>query len=107
VSAALDRMLSDVHTLERLENLEEFQKSIVTLMGNFPDDMADFDEQALYRHLSDAHQYADIQIHQHKLALGIAMKFPNVGCSNCGGEFGRGDSGFSHCENHKHLVRIF
>lgn len=30
--------------------------------------------------------------------------FSNVYCSNCGREFGPGDHGFSHCENHKHLT---
>lgn len=33
-------------------------------------------------------------------------KFGNVTCSQCGGEFGPGNHGFSHCENHKHLLRI-
>lgn len=33
-------------------------------------------------------------------------KFPNVSCSQCGGEFGPGDHGFSYCENHKHLPRL-
>ena len=33
-------------------------------------------------------------------------KFGNVTCSQCGGEFGPGDTGFSHCENHKHLPRL-
>ena len=33
-------------------------------------------------------------------------KFGNVTCSNCGGEFGPGNHGFSHCENHKHLPRL-
>lgn len=28
------------------------------------------------------------------------MKFDKTFCSNCGGEFGPGDHGFSHCENH-------
>lgn len=107
MSAALDRILSDVHTLERLESWEEFQKSIVTLMGNFPDDTPDFDSDTLYKNLSMAHRHADVQIHQHKRELGIAMRFPSVGCSNCGGEFGPGDNGFSHCDNHSHLVRIF
>jgi hypothetical protein len=27
-------------------------------------------------------------------------KFQNVSCSQCGGEFGPGDSGFSHCSSH-------
>lgn len=27
-------------------------------------------------------------------------------CSQCGGEFGPGNHGFSHCEHHKHLRRI-
>lgn len=35
-----------------------------------------------------------------------APRFPNVTCSQCGGEFGPGDHGFSHCENHRHLRRI-
>ena len=33
-------------------------------------------------------------------------KFEQVSCSQCGGEFGPGDHGFSHCENHKHLPRL-
>lgn len=31
------------------------------------------------------------------------LKFANVFCSQCGQEFGPGDHGFSHCENHKGL----
>jgi len=33
-------------------------------------------------------------------------RFPNVTCSHCGGAFGPGDHGFSHCENHAHLMRL-
>ena len=33
-------------------------------------------------------------------------RFKNVGCSQCGEDFGPGDHGFSHCENHKHLTAI-
>lgn len=33
-------------------------------------------------------------------------RFVNVICSNCGSAFGPGDSGFSHCESHKHLRAI-
>ena len=33
-------------------------------------------------------------------------KYPETFCSQCGGEFGPGNEGFSHCENHKHLPRI-
>lgn len=33
-------------------------------------------------------------------------KYPETFCSQCGGEFGPGNQGFSHCENHKHLPRI-
>lgn len=32
--------------------------------------------------------------------------FSMVSCSSCGGDFGPGDSGFSHCINHKHLRRV-
>lgn len=28
-------------------------------------------------------------------------KFENVSCSQCGQEFGPGDHGFSHCQNHR------
>jgi hypothetical protein len=28
-------------------------------------------------------------------------KFPETFCSSCGGEFGPGDSGYSHCDQHK------
>ena len=31
--------------------------------------------------------------------------FPSVFCSQCGGEFGPGPSGFSHCIDHKALKR--
>lgn len=30
----------------------------------------------------------------------VVTKFPNVSCSQCGGEFGPGNHGFSHCEDH-------
>lgn len=30
-------------------------------------------------------------------------RFANVSCSHCGCSFGPGDSGFSHCEDHRHL----
>lgn len=33
-------------------------------------------------------------------------KFENVSCSQCGQDFGPGDHGFSHCENHRHLASI-
>ena len=35
-----------------------------------------------------------------------AYKYQETFCSQCGGEFGPGNEGFSHCENHKHLPRI-
>lgn len=35
-----------------------------------------------------------------------AYKYPETFCSQCGGEFGPGNEGFSHCENHKHLPRL-
>lgn len=35
-----------------------------------------------------------------------AHKYPETFCSQCGGEFGPGNEGFSHCENHKHLPRL-
>ena len=34
---------------------------------------------------------------------GAAPRFPDVSCSQCGQSFGPGDSGFSHCSNHRHL----
>ena len=34
----------------------------------------------------------------------LKYKFKNISCSQCGEEFGPGNSGFSHCEDHK-LVR--
>lgn len=33
-------------------------------------------------------------------------RFQNTFCSQCGAEFGPGNHGFSHCENHQHLRRI-
>ena len=30
----------------------------------------------------------------------MSAKFANTYCSQCGGEFGPGDSGFSHCDQH-------
>lgn len=35
-----------------------------------------------------------------------AYKYGETFCSQCGGEFGPGNEGFSHCENHKHLPRL-
>ena len=35
-----------------------------------------------------------------------SYKYPETFCSQCGGEFGPGNEGFSHCENHKHLPRL-
>jgi hypothetical protein len=34
-----------------------------------------------------------------------APKFETTSCSQCGGEFGPGDHGFSHCENHQGIER--
>lgn len=33
-------------------------------------------------------------------AVRYCPRFPNVSCSHCGQEFGPGDAGFSHCEDH-------
>lgn len=35
-----------------------------------------------------------------------APKFQRTHCSQCGGEFGPGDHGFSHCSDHSHLKEI-
>jgi hypothetical protein len=32
-------------------------------------------------------------------------RFPETFCSHCGGSFGPGDSGFSHCHSHPGAVR--
>lgn len=32
-----------------------------------------------------------------------SAKFANVYCSQCGADFGPGDHGYSHCENHKRV----
>lgn len=31
-------------------------------------------------------------------------KFAKTYCSSCGGEFGPGDEGFSHCDQHERLM---
>src|SRR3990167_11013426 len=43
--------------------------------------------------------YDDIDIDREMAAL--SPRFSNVSCSQCGNDFGPGDSGVSHCENHK------
>jgi hypothetical protein len=43
-----------------------------------------------------ADRYAGRRVYAHQ----------TVSCSQCGGDFGPGDHGFSHCENHAHLTRI-
>lgn len=45
-----------------------------------------------------------IDAHKESIYRGDEPRFTNVYCSNCGQEFGPGDHGFSHCENHAHLV---
>lgn len=39
-----------------------------------------------------------------ELSLSRFPRFPSVYCSQCGCNFGPGDHGFSHCEDHAHLV---
>ena len=34
----------------------------------------------------------------------LEPRFANVSCSQCGRDFGPGDHGFSHCENHRDLT---
>jgi hypothetical protein len=34
------------------------------------------------------------------------LKFPQTSCSQCGEDFGPGDSGYSHCRDHRHLQPI-
>jgi len=36
----------------------------------------------------------------------LPPRFANVTCSQCGGEFGPGNEGFSHCADHQDLTRI-
>lgn len=35
----------------------------------------------------------------------VEPRFPRTYCSHCGGEFGPGNHGFSHCENHAGMER--
>ena len=35
-----------------------------------------------------------------------AYRFPMVSCSQCGGDFGPGNDGFSHCDNHAGMRRV-
>lgn len=37
-------------------------------------------------------------------ANAIQARYPETSCSQCGKTFGPGDHGFSHCDNHAHLV---
>ena len=41
-----------------------------------------------------------------KTDLKSSPRFANVSCSQCGGLFGPGDHGFSHCENHAELRKL-
>ena len=34
------------------------------------------------------------------------MKFANVSCSQCGNDFGPGDHGFSHCQDHATKLEV-
>jgi hypothetical protein len=34
-------------------------------------------------------------------------RFPETHCSQCGGTFGPGDSGFSHCEDHPPYAKAY
>ncbi len=42
-----------------------------------------------------------------KLDGPFGFTFQRTFCSNCGGEFGPNDHGYSHCDNHRHVARIF
>lgn len=41
-----------------------------------------------------------------KLAADHAPHFAKTYCSQCGGEFGPGDHGFSHCQDHRSLMGV-
>ena len=45
---------------------------------------------------SDDHKWEKLE-----MFVGSFCEFQNTFCSQCGQEFGPGDHGYSHCENHK------
>ena len=56
----------------------------------------DFDLEGLKHHLSG---WCEAYLRTPTLTRNVRYK--NVSCSQCGGEFGEGNHGFSHCEHHE------
>jgi len=103
--------MSDQDTLDR------FKKHGQTASYHFADDSGSEwghgnKEKALALELFDANENLQPQMRElakEHFLWSLASerpRFAEVSCSQCGGTFGPGDSGFSHCEDHRgHLHR--
>lgn len=98
------------------DTLEQFKKHGMSASYHFADDSGSEwnhgnREKSLALELFDAHP--DLQTAMREIAKGFLWtlssdrpRFEEVTCSQCGGAFGPGDNGFSHCEDHRgHLHR--
>ena len=107
------------HILEKLPAVE----SRAGALGRIADALCEYVEDdaansARYRWLRHncgysirCHLFGGVGMHEHKDAdldalidAQMTPRFANVSCSQCGQEFGPGDHGFSHCENHMDLT---
>src|SRR3990167_3849308 len=93
----------DVELRQWLYNARErggsFVKSLFFTAVSADDDNYAILRPALLQLKAKYPNYDDINIDREMAAL--SPRFSNVSCSQCGNDFGPGDSGVSHCENHK------
>jgi hypothetical protein len=105
MSSSADWIIEDARAEEALEAWELFQKRLAEAMSALPEESGRHGPE-FHAQLAAMHRHTDAEIQKAKRALGIPALYPDVGCSNCGGGFGPGDHGFSHCQNHSHLRRV-
>ena len=107
--ASVDRILAEARAEEALEAWEEFDRHIRLALMSVPNPCNSETRYNLLLKLLPVLNVARSEIKAAKAALGMetAPRFEVTYCSQCGGTFGPGDHGFSHCENHSEIARLF
>ena len=107
--ASVDRILAEARAEEALEAWEEFDRLLKLARTSLPHGTPRSDVWKARAHVDILLDIAGRQIKAAKAALGMetAPRFEVTYCSQCGGTFGPGDHGFSHCENHSEIARLF